>query len=110
MGGGTARGGKTGGSVFPARGPRYIFFLHADEENLESVVDDAKARENGGYFCTVTRAKMILAAEQERQEEGDEQAEEQEQGAEEEELLDLKKRVQIDKLVLLRALVIDTNT
>jgi hypothetical protein len=44
----------------------------------------------------------------ERQEQGEEQAEEQED--EEEELLDLRKRVKIDKLVLLYALVLDTNT
>jgi molybdenum-dependent DNA-binding transcriptional regulator ModE len=94
--------------AFPVYGPRYTFFLHADEESLESVVDDAKAREDGGYFCMVARAKMILAAERERQEEGDEHAEEQED--EEEELLDLRKRVKIDKLVLLYALVLDTNT
>jgi len=39
--------------VMLVRGPRYTFFLHADEESLKSVVDDAKAREVGGYFCMV---------------------------------------------------------
>ncbi|KAB5575355.1 hypothetical protein GE09DRAFT_1052930 [Coniochaeta sp. 2T2.1] len=96
--------------VLPVYGPRYTIFLHADERSLESVMDDAKAREDGGYFCTVVRAGMALAAERERerQEEGDEQAEELED--EEEELLDVRKRVKIDKLVLLYAFVLDTNT
>ncbi|KAH8912181.1 hypothetical protein BR93DRAFT_922132 [Coniochaeta sp. PMI_546] len=96
--------------AIPVYGPRYTFFLHADEESLESVVDDAKAREDGGYFCKVVRASMALAAEQERQEDGGEQAEEQSSEDEEEELLDVRKRVKLDKLVPFYAFVLNTNS
>lgn len=96
------------GSIFD-KGPRYTFFLHADEESLESVVDDAKAREASGYFCKVVRAGMALMPEQEPewQDEGDGQAEEEED--EEEELVDVRKRVKIDALVPFYAIVPSTN-
>lgn len=53
------------GSVFaPTRAqastPRHTFYLHVDEESLESVVDDAKAREEGGYFATVVFAENVM--------------------------------------------------
>ncbi|KAK4100678.1 hypothetical protein N658DRAFT_507681 [Parathielavia hyrcaniae] len=46
------------GSVFAEegvvyRGPRYRFFLFVDDESLESVVDEVKAREPGGYVVKV---------------------------------------------------------
>lgn len=89
----------------PGYGPRYTFYFHADEESLESVVDDAKAREHGGYFCRAVRAGMALAAERERQEEGDEEAED-----EEEELFDVRKRVRLDSLVPVYARILDTSS
>lgn len=73
-------------------------------------MDDAKAREHRGYFCKVVRAGMAMAAEQERQEEGGEQAEELGSEDEEEELLDVRKRVKLDKLVALYAFVLNTNS
>ncbi|OIW33190.1 hypothetical protein CONLIGDRAFT_711122 [Coniochaeta ligniaria NRRL 30616] len=94
----------------PVYGPRYTFYLHADEESLESVVDDAKAREAGGYFCKAVRADMALAAEQERQEEGGDPAEELGLEDEEEELVDVRKRVKLDKLVPVYEYVLDTNS
>jgi hypothetical protein len=53
------------GSVFaPTRAqagtPRHAFYLHVDEESLESVVDDAKAREEGGYFTKVVYAENVM--------------------------------------------------
>jgi hypothetical protein len=40
--------------------PRHNFYLHVDEESLESVVDDVKAREDGGYFATVVSADNVM--------------------------------------------------
>jgi hypothetical protein len=40
--------------------PRYTMFLHVDEESLESVVDDVKARERGGYFCKVVNGEAVM--------------------------------------------------
>jgi hypothetical protein len=40
--------------------PRHNFYLHVDEESLESVVDDAKAREEGGYFTKVVYAENVM--------------------------------------------------
>jgi hypothetical protein len=82
--------------------PRYTFFLHFDEESLESVVDDAKARERGGYFCKIVRGEIVLVAETEREEvrdvEGEEQKEEEMEGCEYE-LRELRKKVKINALV-----------
>ncbi|KAH6856253.1 hypothetical protein B0I37DRAFT_412195 [Chaetomium sp. MPI-CAGE-AT-0009] len=98
-------GRELAGSVFGptmAGTPRHTFFLHVDEESLESVVDDAKARERGGYFGTVVRADNVVlwAIERDREKgvyclEGRE--------LEEDEMCDLRKRVRIDDLVSLYA-------
>jgi hypothetical protein len=52
------------GSVFAGEEspswPRYYYFLHVDEESLESVVDDEKAREASGYFCNYSRFIVLL--------------------------------------------------
>jgi hypothetical protein len=64
-----------------------------DEESLESVVDDTKARKLAGYFCKLVREDNValnLAAEEEREENLEE---------DEDELLDLRKRVKPDELV-----------
>jgi hypothetical protein len=86
------------GSVFApnlAATARHTFFLHVDEESLESVADDAKAREKGGYFGTVVRPGNVMLAVTERDgvycSEGRE--------LEEEEMEDLRKRFRIDNLV-----------
>ncbi|KAL2126340.1 hypothetical protein VTI74DRAFT_1161 [Chaetomium olivicolor] len=81
--------------------PRYTFFLHVDEESLESVVDDAKAREPGGYFCKVVRGDLVLLAEREREEVRD--VEDADQEVEEAELWDQRRRVKINDLVSLYA-------
>ncbi|KAB5514887.1 hypothetical protein GE09DRAFT_1161438, partial [Coniochaeta sp. 2T2.1] len=39
---------------------RYHFFMHVDEESLESVVDDEKARDSAaGYFCKIVRPSLV---------------------------------------------------
>jgi hypothetical protein len=68
-----------------------------DEESLESVVDDTKARKLAGYFCKLVREDNValnLATEQER----------------EDELLDLRKRVKLDELVPLYTTLLDIDT
>jgi hypothetical protein len=65
--------------------PRYCYALHVDEESLESVVDDTKARKPAGYLCKLVREDNValnLAAEEEREENLEE---------DEDELLDLRK-------------------
>ncbi|KAK4119503.1 hypothetical protein N657DRAFT_650158 [Parathielavia appendiculata] len=47
--------------------PRYNWFVHVDEESLESVVDDVKAKEKDGYFCKVVYADQVLLLERERE-------------------------------------------
>ncbi len=76
--------------------PRHTFFLHVDE-SLESVVDDAKAREKGGYFGMVVRAGNVMLTVTER--DGVYCSE----GRELEEMEDLRKRFRIDNLVGLYA-------
>lgn len=43
--------------------PRYHNFVHVDEESLESVVDDEKARERIGYFCKVVCPSSVIIRE-----------------------------------------------
>jgi hypothetical protein len=45
--------------------PRYTYFLHVDEESLESVVDEEKKLEPRGCFCTVVRGGNVLLWEDE---------------------------------------------
>lgn len=83
--------------------PRYTTFLHVDEESLESVVDDAKAREENGYSCKIVRGDVVLLddnaslAAKEREEV---RAVEEVEDAE---LWDVRKRVRIDCLVMVYA-------
>jgi hypothetical protein len=44
--------------------PRYCYYLHVDEESMESVVDKDKARLGVGYFCTMVQADYLLAREE----------------------------------------------
>jgi hypothetical protein len=95
------------GSVFAgedselAYWPRYHYFLHVDEESLESVVDDDKAREAAGYFCKLVREANValnLASGERREEDEDE-----------DDLLDLRKRVKFDELVPMYATLLDID-
>lgn len=43
--------------------PRYHFFVHVDEESLESVVDNEKARERIGYFFKVVNTSSVMIRE-----------------------------------------------
>ncbi|KAK4149892.1 hypothetical protein C8A00DRAFT_37501 [Chaetomidium leptoderma] len=91
-----------GPSMATAGTPRHEFFLHVDEESLESVVDDAKARERGGYFSTMVRAgNVVLWVPERDREKGVYCLEGRE--LEEDEMCDLAKRVRIDDLVSLYA-------
>ncbi|KAK4118044.1 hypothetical protein N657DRAFT_651707 [Parathielavia appendiculata] len=78
--------------------PRHTFFLHVDEESLESVVDDARAREKGGYFCTVVRANNVFFNGVEALGNG-EYLWDGGRRLEEEDMEDICKRVRIDDLV-----------
>jgi hypothetical protein len=56
------------GSAFPDverhNAPRYRYFMHVDEESLESVVDQEKARdEYAGYFCKIVFPSSVLMRE-----------------------------------------------
>lgn len=48
--------------------PRYKFFMHVDEESLESVVDDEKARADSGagYFCKIVFPSSVMIRENAR--------------------------------------------
>jgi hypothetical protein len=83
--------------------PRYCYALHVDEESLESVVDDTKARKPAGYLCKLVREDNValnLAAEEEREENLEE---------DEDELLDLRKRVKPDELVPVYVTLLDID-
>jgi len=100
-------GQELAGSVFKphtAATARHTFFIHVDEESLESVTDDAKASEKGGYFATVVRPDNILLNALERNREtGAFYSQVDGQELEEDEMWDMSKRVRIDDLVHLYA-------
>ncbi|KAK4032562.1 hypothetical protein C8A01DRAFT_40998 [Parachaetomium inaequale] len=101
-GGRELAGSVFGPTIAETDTPRHIFFLYVDEESLESVVDDTKARAKGGYFCTVVRADNVVRGLLERdQEKGVYYREGRE--LEEDEMEELRKRVRIDHLVCLYA-------
>jgi hypothetical protein len=88
--------------------PRYHYFLHVDEESLESVVDDAKARESAGYFCKLVREDNLilnLATEEEREEVKEHEEDEED----EDDLVELRKRVKLDELVPMYATLLDID-
>ncbi|KAH8911951.1 hypothetical protein BR93DRAFT_921924 [Coniochaeta sp. PMI_546] len=88
--------------------PRYLFFIHVDEQSLESVVDDEKARQPGGYFFTVAREDSVMIREASRQ--AGEIPEDQDPLDEELELLDSRKRFKLGDLVELYGTLLDTDT
>lgn len=47
--------------------PRYLYYILMDEESLESVVNDEKARLRDGYFCTIVRSDNVLLREEMRE-------------------------------------------
>ncbi|KAK4128844.1 hypothetical protein N657DRAFT_639352 [Parathielavia appendiculata] len=79
----------------------HTFFFHVDEESLESVVDDMKSRERGGYFCTVVRANNVVFNRIESREKG--VYFDNAQKLKEDEMWDLRRRVRVDDLVGLYA-------
>jgi hypothetical protein len=89
--------------------PRYTYFIHVDEESLESVVDDAKAREECGYFCKVVRAEMVLMRERDRAAGVYVEEEDLEEWEADYEERDYRKRVKIDELVSLYATLLNID-
>ena len=85
--------------------PRYIFFIHVDEESLESVVDDVKARKEDGYFCKVVNANMVLLNEPERKIQDAKEDED-----EDEDEVELRKHVKLDQVVLLFVTLLDLDS
>ena len=77
--------------------PRYTFYLHADEEGMESVLNEEKAAREDGNCLKVVMADMVLRSEEERR-----QAAENGEEEDEYELLDLRK-VKISQIALLYA-------
>ncbi|KAH8909868.1 hypothetical protein BR93DRAFT_965940 [Coniochaeta sp. PMI_546] len=101
------------GSVFPNNtyyAPRYSYFLYVDEESLESVADDEKAREPGGYFCKVVRSRKVQMDEEATNEDREEDDEEEDEGDKEHRLRGQRKRVKVDQLVLLYNALLNTDT
>ncbi|KAK4204964.1 hypothetical protein QBC40DRAFT_216277 [Triangularia verruculosa] len=101
------------GSVFAEegvvyRGPRYSFFLFVDDESLESVVDEAKAREEGGYVVKIV-AKGSREGEWQEGGEGGEE-EELDEDDRERKLEDVRKRVKVNTLVQVYACLLDVNS
>jgi hypothetical protein len=99
------------GSVFADTGdyaPRYHYHIHVDEESLESVVDDERAREPSGYFATVVRQDSVMIREASRV--AGEIEDDQDPLDEELELLDSRKRVKLDELVELYARLLDIDS
>jgi hypothetical protein len=101
------------GSKFTAQwhySPRYSYFLHVDEETLESVVDEEKAGQPGGYFCRVVKPNNVLLQEELR-EKGEAVCMEWEEDPDEEDverdLEDQRKRIKANELVELYGLLQD---
>lgn len=88
--------------------PRYDFFIHVDEESLESVVDDKKARQASEYFCTVVRKDMVFMREESRR--AGEIPDDLDPGDEYVELLDLRKKVKLGELVNLYAVLLSSDS
>jgi hypothetical protein len=81
-------------------GPRYHYFMHVDEESLESVVDDEKAKDrNTGYFCKIVYPSSVMNREEEKA--AGEIAEDQDPLDEQFELLDCVKKFGLPSLVTL---------
>lgn len=85
--------------------PRYSFFMYVDEESLESVVDEEKAKDrDAGYFC-----KIVYPVSVEIREDGrlsGEIPDDQDLLDEQRELLDCIKKVNLGSLVSLYALLV----
>ncbi|KAH6843429.1 hypothetical protein B0I37DRAFT_384422 [Chaetomium sp. MPI-CAGE-AT-0009] len=90
--------------------PRYTTFLHVDEDSLESVVDDAKAREEGGYSCKIVNGEAVMLEDNALLAAKDRPEIRAVEEVEEGELLEFRKRVKIDGLVdVYASLQVDIN-
>lgn len=92
--------------------PRYAFFLHVDEESLESVMEGPKEGPWGqerGYFCKLVDSRTVLLAEKEQGNESDilpaEEKDSEVGLVAEEDLHELRKRVRIDRLANVYAML-----
>ncbi len=86
--------------------PRYFFYLHVDEEGLESVVDGDGEGEQG--WVRAVRADIVLTRE-DRLKSAREKGEEEEEEEDEYEMLDLRKKVVIDEIVDLYAALLSID-
>jgi hypothetical protein len=99
---------------------RHHFFIHVDQESLESVVDDEKAKKKDGYFCTVVHKDCVLLDDEVQQAqanrdkeggEGDENdGDDEDDEDDEDDVIDLRKRVSVNKLVSLYAILLDLDS
>ncbi|KAB5580240.1 hypothetical protein GE09DRAFT_1081429 [Coniochaeta sp. 2T2.1] len=88
---------------------RYHFFMHVDEESLESVVDDEKARDPAaGYFCKIVRPSLVEMREDARL--AGEIPEDQDPLDEQLELLDCVKKFKLGSLVELYATLLSHDS
>jgi hypothetical protein len=91
---------------------RYNFFLHVDEESLESVMEGPKKGPEGqerGYFCKLVNSGTVLLAEKAQENEwGVVPAEDKDSEVglvAEEDLHEQRKRVRIDRLISVYAML-----
>jgi len=86
--------------------PRYCYFMHVDEQSLESVMDDEKARDrDAGYFCKIVYPDSVFGREEARL--AGEIPEDQDPLDEQLELLDCTKKVKLGSLVALYVDLLD---
>jgi hypothetical protein len=86
--------------------PRYHYFVHVDEESLESVVDNEKARDRAaGYFCKIVFPASVMIRENTRL--AGEIPVDQDPLDEQLELLDCTKKVKLWSLVTLYVQLLD---
>ncbi|KAK3939341.1 hypothetical protein QBC46DRAFT_388211 [Diplogelasinospora grovesii] len=100
------------GSVFTDTwqyAPRYHYFMHVDEESLESVVDDEKARDRAaGYFCKIIYPSSVMGREEARV--AGEIPDDQDPLDEQLELLDCIKKVKLGSLVELYVTLLNLDS
>ncbi|RKU48603.1 hypothetical protein DL546_008714 [Coniochaeta pulveracea] len=84
--------------------PRYSYFLHVDQESLESVVDDEKAKTKAGYYCMMVQSGNVLLAEAEAESENEWATEDEDE--DEDAFYDQRKRVHVHELVSWYALLL----
>lgn len=91
---------------------RYTFYLHADEESLESVVDEKTAATWGGYCLKAVRAGIVIRRDLERRSRialGKINEDEEEEEEDEYDMEELRKKVKVHEIVDLYSRLLDCN-